>query len=122
VVANAGESWSAGVAEHGMAMLLALVKCLPESVRNQTRHAWDRAQSARMGTLEGLTAAIVGYGSIGRAFARLAKAFGMRVVGLSRSARPTGRRRGAAGRRAAACSAARGRGGRTRPTRPRPTG
>jgi phosphoglycerate dehydrogenase-like enzyme len=43
-----------------------------------------------MGTLEGLTAAIVGYGSIGRAFARLAKAFGMRVVGLSRSARPDG--------------------------------
>jgi phosphoglycerate dehydrogenase-like enzyme len=90
VVANAGDSWSAGVAEHGMAMLLALVKCLPESVANQTRHAWDRAQSARMGTLEGLTAAIVGYGSIGRAFARLAKPFGMRVVGVSRSARPDG--------------------------------
>jgi phosphoglycerate dehydrogenase-like enzyme len=90
VVANAGESWSPGVAEHGMAMLLALVKCLPESILNQTRHAWDRAQSGRMGTLEGLTAAIVGYGSIGRAFARLAKSFGMRVVGLSRSPRPEG--------------------------------
>ena len=90
VVANAGESWSPAVAEHGMAMLLALVKCLPESLRNQTRHAWERSQSGRMGTLEGLTAAIVGYGSIGRAFARLAKPFGMRVVGLSRSARPDG--------------------------------
>jgi phosphoglycerate dehydrogenase-like enzyme len=90
VVANAGDSWSPGVAEHGMAMLLALVKCLPESVLNQTRHAWDRAQSARMGTLEGLTLAIVGYGSIGRAFARLAKPFGMRVIGVSRSARPDG--------------------------------
>jgi len=90
VVANAGDSWSAGVAEHGMAMLLALVKCLPESVANQARHAWDRAQSARMGSLEGLTVAIVGYGGIGRAFARLARPFGMRVVGVSRSARADG--------------------------------
>ena len=88
VVANAGDSWSPAVAEHGMAILLALVKCLPEAILNQPRHAWDRSQTARMGSLEGLTLAIVGFGSIGRAFARLAKPFGMRIVGLSRSARP----------------------------------
>lgn len=88
VVANAGDSWSPAVAEHGMAILLALVKCLPEAILNQPRHAWDRSQTARMGSLEGLTLAIVGFGSIGHAFARLARPFGMRIVGLSRSARP----------------------------------
>ena len=88
VVANAGDSWSPAVAEHGMALLLALVKCLPPAILNQPRHAWDRAQSVRMGSLEGRALAVVGFGSIGRAFARLAKPFGMRVIGLSRSARP----------------------------------
>ena len=88
VVANAGDSWSPAVAEHGMALLLALVKCLPAAIVNQPRHVWDRAQTARMGTLEGQTLAIVGMGSIGREFARRARAFGMHVVGLSRSARP----------------------------------
>jgi len=88
VVANAGDSWSPAVAEHGMALLLALVKCLPAAVLNQPKHAWDRAQTARMGTLEGQTLAIVGMGSIGREFARRAKAFGMHIVGLSRTAPP----------------------------------
>jgi phosphoglycerate dehydrogenase-like enzyme len=88
VVANAGDSWSPAVAEHGMAILLALVKCLSHAVRNQPRRAWDRSHVARMGTLEGQTLAIVGFGSIGREFARRAKPFGMYVIGVSRSARP----------------------------------
>jgi phosphoglycerate dehydrogenase-like enzyme len=88
VVANAGDSWSPAVAEHGMAILLALVKCLPDAILNQPRHRWDRSQTTRMGSLEGLTLAIVGFGSIGHAFARLAQPFGMRIVGLSRSAQP----------------------------------
>jgi phosphoglycerate dehydrogenase-like enzyme len=88
VVANAGDSWSPAVAEHGMALLLALVKCLPHAILNQPRHAWDRTQTARMGSLEGQTLAIVGFGSIGHEFARRAKPFGMRVVGLSRAGGP----------------------------------
>jgi phosphoglycerate dehydrogenase-like enzyme len=88
VVANAGDSWSPGVAEHAMALLLALVKCLPQAILNQPRHAWERSQTARMGSLEGQTLAIVGCGSIGREFARRARPFGMRIVGLSRTAKP----------------------------------
>jgi phosphoglycerate dehydrogenase-like enzyme len=88
VVANAGDSWSPAVAEHGMALLLALVKCLPHAIINQSRGTWDRSQSARMGSLERLTLAIVGFGSIGREFARRARPFGMRIVGLSRRAVP----------------------------------
>ncbi len=88
IVANAGDSWSPAVAEHAMALLLALVKCLPHAILNQPRHAWDRTQTARMGSLEGQTLAIVGFGSIGHEFARRAKPFGMRIVGLSRSGEP----------------------------------
>lgn len=88
VVANAGESWSPGVAEHGMALLLALTKRLPQYVVNKAQHTWDRSPAQQMGSLEGQTLVIVGFGSIGRDFARRAKAFGMRVIGVSRSARP----------------------------------
>lgn len=88
VVANAGESWSPGVAEHGMAMLLALTKRLPQYVANKTQHVWDRSPAQQMGSLEGQTLVIAGFGSIGRDFARRARAFGMRVIGVSRSARP----------------------------------
>jgi phosphoglycerate dehydrogenase-like enzyme len=88
VVANAGDSWSPAVAEHGMALLLALVRCLPVAIANQRVHKWERSHARRMGTLEGKTLAIVGFGSIGREFARRAKVFGMQIVGLSRSAKP----------------------------------
>jgi len=87
LVANAGDSWSPAVAEHGMALLLALVKCLPHAILNQSRGRWDRSQTPRMGSLEQQTLAIVGFGSIGREFARRARPFGMRIVGLSRSAK-----------------------------------
>ena len=88
VVANAGESWSPAVAEHGMALLLALTKCLPQYAANKARHAWDRSAAQQMGSLEGQTLVIAGFGSIGRDFARRAKAFGMRIIGVSRSAKP----------------------------------
>jgi len=88
VVANAGDSWSPAVAEHGMALLLAMVKKLETPILNRPKHAWDRAHSAQMGSLEGMKLAIVGYGSIGRAFARLARPFGMRIIGLRRSPDP----------------------------------
>jgi phosphoglycerate dehydrogenase-like enzyme len=88
VVANAGDSWSPAVAEHGMALLLALVKRLEPPILNRSKHLWDRTHSASMGSLEGMTLAIVGHGSIGRAFARLARPFGMHIVGLRRTPGP----------------------------------
>lgn len=86
--ANAGDAWSPGVAEHGMALLLALTKCLPHYIANQPRHVWDRGAARRMGSLIGQTLVIVGFGSIGREFAARARAFGMTILGVSRSARP----------------------------------
>ncbi len=87
-VANAGDCYSPLVAEHAMALLLALVRRLPEMLANQARHAFDRSVLPRLGSLDGATMAIVGFGSIGREVALRARNFGMRIVGLSRSARP----------------------------------
>ena len=42
VVANAGDSWSPAVAEHGMALLLALVKRLETPILNRPGRKWDR--------------------------------------------------------------------------------
>lgn len=83
-------TWAAGavaptVAEHAMALLLALARRVPEMVV-QTREArWDRALAARAVSLEGGTLALIGFGHIGREVARRARGFGMRVEALTRS-------------------------------------
>ena len=76
------------VAEHAMALILALSRRLPEARDNQARRVWrqmigDLAQ--REDELAGKTLLIVGLGDIGGRLARLAKAFDMRVVGLRRN-------------------------------------
>jgi phosphoglycerate dehydrogenase-like enzyme len=87
-ITNAGGCYSPMVAEHAMMLLLALVRRLPLMLANQARHAFDRSFLPRLGALDGATMAIVGFGSIGREVARRARPFGMRIIGLTRSARP----------------------------------
>jgi phosphoglycerate dehydrogenase-like enzyme len=75
------------VAEHGMALILALARRLPEARDNQARRVWrgmigDLAQ--REDELGGKTLVVVGLGAIGGRLARLAKAFDMRVIGVRR--------------------------------------
>jgi phosphoglycerate dehydrogenase-like enzyme len=75
------------VAEHAMALILALSRRLPEARDNQRARVW-RAMigelSGREDELAGKTLLVVGLGDIGGRLARLAKAFDMRVVGLRR--------------------------------------
>lgn len=76
------------VAEHAMALILALVRQLPQARDNQASNSWrgmiaDRTR--REDELGGKLLLIVGLGRIGSRLARLAKAFDMRVVGLRRS-------------------------------------
>lgn len=87
VFTNAGEAWSPAVAEHGMALLLGLSRCLPEALGNQQAGKWSRQFFLRMRALSGLTMAIVGFGSIGRETAIRARPFGMRIIGVNRSGR-----------------------------------
>jgi phosphoglycerate dehydrogenase-like enzyme len=75
------------VAEHAMALVLALSRRLPEARDNQSRRQWrgmigDLAR--REDEVGGKTMVVVGLGQIGGQLARLAKAFDMRVVGLRR--------------------------------------
>ena len=75
------------VAEHAMALILALARQLPQGRDNQTALKWrgmisDIAQ--REDELGGKTLVIVGMGRIGSRLATLAKAFDMRVVGVKR--------------------------------------
>jgi phosphoglycerate dehydrogenase-like enzyme len=75
------------VAEHAMALILALSRRLPEARDNQARRVWrgmigDLAE--REDELGGKTLLIIGLGDIGGRLAGLAKAFEMRVIGLRR--------------------------------------
>jgi phosphoglycerate dehydrogenase-like enzyme len=75
------------VAEHVMALILALARRLPEARDNQARRVWrgmigDLAR--REDELGGKTLLIVGLGQIGGRLAQLAKAFDMTVIGIRR--------------------------------------
>jgi phosphoglycerate dehydrogenase-like enzyme len=75
------------VAEHAMAMMLALARRLPEARDNQHAKRWRAMISeiaAREDELGGKTLLIVGLGRIGVRLARLAKAFDMRVIATKR--------------------------------------
>jgi phosphoglycerate dehydrogenase-like enzyme len=75
------------VAEHAMALILALARRLPEARDNQAKKVWrgmigDLAE--REDELGGKTLLVIGLGQIGGRIAQLAKAFDMRVIGLRR--------------------------------------
>jgi len=88
-VANAGEIWSPVVADHAMGLILALARGLPRILGNQLNAQWDYADVApKLWALRGRTMTLVGFGSIGREVAVRAKAFGMTVIGVTRSGTP----------------------------------
>jgi phosphoglycerate dehydrogenase-like enzyme len=76
------------VAEHAMALMLALARRLPEARDNQARRVWRGMLgdlTRREYELAGRTLLIVGLGRIGAGLAHFARAFAMRVVGLRRN-------------------------------------
>lgn len=87
-VTYAGGGVSPAVAEHAMALLLALGRRVPDLVTTvMPRRAFDRTLVApRARSLEGSTVLLVGYGHIGREFARRVHPFGVRILTVSRSA------------------------------------
>ncbi len=75
------------VAEHALALILAVCRRLPEARDNQHKKVWrgmlgDLTQ--REDELGGKTLLIVGMGRIGSHLAKLAKAFDMKVIGIRR--------------------------------------
>jgi glycerate dehydrogenase len=73
------------VCEHVMMMALALRRNLSAYRSAVTSGAWSRAETfcflgPEIGDLAGATFGVIGYGALGRATAKLADAFGMRVL------------------------------------------
>lgn len=75
------------VSEHAIALMLALARRIPEARDNQAKRFWRPMQgdhATREDVIGGKTLVIVGLGRIGGRLARLAKAFGMHVIGVRR--------------------------------------
>ena len=87
VVTNNTGSYDVQIAEFVMAMLFAAAKRLPDHFRNQREHRWRDIAVPQHAELRDATLVVVGLGSIGTELARLARAIGMRVIGVRRSAR-----------------------------------
>lgn len=86
VAANTG-AFAEPMAEHVMAMSLALAKRLCVQNEKLRRGEFDQLSPNRR--LSGMTAGILGYGGIGRAAARLMRAFGMRIFAINTTGRST---------------------------------
>jgi D-2-hydroxyacid dehydrogenase (NADP+) len=89
VVTNPSGVFSVPMAEHTMGLLLALARNFPDSVRQQDKAIWSQQElwdkPQHLAEVNGQVLLIVGYGSIGRELAKRAKAFAMRVWGVTRS-------------------------------------
>jgi glyoxylate/hydroxypyruvate reductase len=82
IVTNAAGIHATPLAEFVLFAMLYFAKRWPAMVVDQRAHRWERCA---IDTLHGKTIGIVGLGSVGRQIARLAKPFGMRVIGTRRS-------------------------------------
>ncbi|HET6935710.1 MAG TPA: D-2-hydroxyacid dehydrogenase [Candidatus Angelobacter sp.] len=86
VVTNSTGVHGPVVAEHAIAVLLALAKRLPQAMHYQQRKVWAQAklweERPRPREVSGGTVVVVGMGGIGSEFAKKAKNLGMRVLAV----------------------------------------
>eukprot|EP00605_Chrysophyceae_sp_TOSAG23-4_P001516 GSChrysophyteH1.ASY1.ANO1.1663.1 assembled CDS len=81
IVTNAKGVFSSSLAEWGLFAAGYFNKNIVRFQRNQKAHTWE---TFTVGELRGKTMGIIGYGDIGRQTAKLAKAYGMRVLACRR--------------------------------------
>jgi len=73
------------IAEHALALLLAVARRIPQMDAATRQGQWPRGQSVE---LHGKTCGIIGLGAIGREFARLAAGIGMKIITWTMHPRP----------------------------------
>lgn len=89
VLTNMQRTSGPPIAEHALAMMLALARGLPQYARHQHSAQWqsDESDLAGMREIGGRTLLVVGLGGIGTEVARRAHALGMRVIATRNSRR-----------------------------------
>lgn len=89
LITNPSGLFSPGMGEHVIGMMVLLARNFMDSVRYQDKHIWAQNEVSSIPgpitELSGETMLIVGYGSIGREVAKRARAFDMRIWGMTRS-------------------------------------
>lgn len=86
VLTNTSGMHAIQITEHIFAFLLAFARELPQAVRAQERRQWiPLGEHRRLFELHGKTMVLLGVGAIGQQTARVAAAFGMRVLGVRRN-------------------------------------
>ena len=91
LVTTASGGNSIAIGEYVLGWLLHLSQQIGDLLENHRRHAWAATRPELAGHgLRGRTLSLVGYGSVGREVARLAQAFGVRILAVK--ARPDDRR------------------------------
>lgn len=76
------------LAEHAFYFMLSLIYDAHSLERDQHAHAWNPGAIAEKRGLITRTLGIIGYGNTGKHLVKLARAFGMKILVYSRSARP----------------------------------
>ncbi len=84
-VANCPGKNSIAVAELTLGLLLALDRRIPDQVIELRAGTWNKKEYSRAEGLFGRTLGVIGLGAIGVEVVRRARAFGLKVVGWSRS-------------------------------------
>lgn len=84
ILTNARGIHGPQMSEMAILHMLALSRKVPQLVRNQAAHVWDRILPR---VLDGRTIAILGVGAIAEHLAKVCKAFGMTTLGISRTPR-----------------------------------
>lgn len=74
------------ISETIFALMLGLTRKIHTYVRNQTQKTWE-ASGLKL-EIHGKTIGIIGVGAIGKETAKIAKAFGMKVLGVRHSGKP----------------------------------
>jgi D-2-hydroxyacid dehydrogenase (NADP+) len=88
-VTNMRGAHAVTIAEHTFAMLLTHTRALNGFQEHQREHEWGRGELMPV-ALKGRTMGIIGFGNIGRAIARRANGFEMRVLAVDAESVPPG--------------------------------
>lgn len=85
VLTNAKGQFSSTLAEYTLMACSYFAKDLPRLLKNKNNKNWEKYSVLE---LRGATLGVVGFGDIGKAAARLAAAYGMKILALRRNPRP----------------------------------